>query len=240
MAREAEDDEREFLAGLKARTGRDLAEWMAAIAAQGFADKNEVIDWLREQGLPFARASWLERIHKNGGKPIYSSKSPKPAGEPPKPARDAGEPLGPALDEHLVGPGIAKLRPDAPFYVHVGATPRQVADLERLLAAAKGYRPLYEWLADEISKALRPVSFVPKNTYVSIGGPREFAAVTMHKTGLRLGLDLGDHPFDAPLQKSNMRGPGPAITHMIVLDDARQINDELMSLLKAAQQRVNA
>ena len=37
---------------------------MAAIAAQGFADKNEMIDWLREQGLPFARASWLERIHK--------------------------------------------------------------------------------------------------------------------------------------------------------------------------------
>ena len=46
---------------------------MAAIAAQGFADKNETIDWLREQGLPFARASWLERIHSNGGKPIYAA-----------------------------------------------------------------------------------------------------------------------------------------------------------------------
>ena len=44
---------------------------MAAIAAQGFSDKNETIDWLREQGIPFARASWLERIHSNGGKPIY-------------------------------------------------------------------------------------------------------------------------------------------------------------------------
>src|SRR5262245_27205851 len=66
------DEEREFLAGLKARTGRDLAEWMAAIAAQGFGDKNEIIDWLRTQGLPFARASWLERIHRNGGKPIYA------------------------------------------------------------------------------------------------------------------------------------------------------------------------
>src|SRR3990172_2669715 len=76
MTREAEEDEREFLAGLKARTGADLAEWMAAIAAQGFADKNEVIDWLREQGFPFARASWLERIHKNGGKPIYAGDVP--------------------------------------------------------------------------------------------------------------------------------------------------------------------
>src|SRR5688572_10829926 len=62
------DEEREFLAGLKARTGRDLSQWMAAIAAQGFHDKNEIIDWLRTQGLPFARASWLERIHRNGGK----------------------------------------------------------------------------------------------------------------------------------------------------------------------------
>src|SRR5262245_32904268 len=68
-----EHEEREFLAGLKARTGRDLAEWMAAIAAQGFHDKNEIIDWLRTQGLPFARASWLERIHRNGGKPIHDA-----------------------------------------------------------------------------------------------------------------------------------------------------------------------
>ena len=37
----------------------------------GLSDKNEIIDWLREQSLPFARASWLERIHRNGGKPIY-------------------------------------------------------------------------------------------------------------------------------------------------------------------------
>ena len=235
MAREAEEEEREFLAGLKARTGRDLAEWMAAIAAQGFADKNEVIDWLREQGLPFARASWLERIHKNGGKPIYASNLQKPAreaSEPPKPVGEAGEPPKPASDEPP--------RPDSQWTIYVVPTPRQVADFERLLAAAKGYRPLYDWLADEISKALPPVSFVAKNTYVSIGGPKEFAAVTFHKTGLRLGLDLGDRPFDAQLQRSNMRGPGPAITHMIVLDDARQINDELMSLLKAAQLHANA
>ena len=71
MAKDEREEEREFLSGLKARTGRDLGEWMAAIAAQGFTDKNEIIDWLREQGLPFARASWLERIHRNGGKPIY-------------------------------------------------------------------------------------------------------------------------------------------------------------------------
>src|SRR5262245_51167439 len=76
MANGEHEEEREFLAGLKARTGRDLAEWMAAIAAQGFQDRNEIIDWLRTQGLPFARASWLERIHRNGGKPIHAASAP--------------------------------------------------------------------------------------------------------------------------------------------------------------------
>jgi len=234
MAKDEREEEREFLSGLKARTGRDLGEWMAAIAAQGSADKNEIIDWLREQSLPFARASWLERIHRNGGKPIYSSEPPKPAREarePPKPVGEASEPPKPASDEQP--------RPDSQWTIYVGPTPRQTADLERLLAAAKGYRPLYEWLADEIRKALPDVSFAPKNTYVSIVGPSEFAAITMHKAGLRLGLDLGDRPFDPLLQKSNMRGFGPAITHMIVLTDARQVNEELLAAIMAANARVN-
>ena len=72
MSNDEREEERAFLEGLKARTGRDLAEWMAAIAAQGSSDKNEIIDWLRTQGLPFARASWLERIHRKGGKPIHA------------------------------------------------------------------------------------------------------------------------------------------------------------------------
>ena len=67
---------------------------MAAITAQGFADKNETIDWLRAQGFPFARASWLERIHSNGGRPIYEhaaaaqgrARAEPSAGRPAKPA----------------------------------------------------------------------------------------------------------------------------------------------------------
>ena len=37
MARDEEAEEREFLADLHTRTGRDLAQWMAAIAAQSFS-----------------------------------------------------------------------------------------------------------------------------------------------------------------------------------------------------------
>ena len=79
----------------------------------------------------------------------------------------------------------------------------------------------------------------PKANYISIGHPREFAAITLHATELRLGLDLGDRPFDAQLQKTKLKGPPPAITHMLVLTDARQVNADLLALLAAAKARVN-
>ena len=226
MTREAEEDEREFLAGLKTRTGRDLADWMAAIAAQGFADKNEVIDWLREQGLPFARASWLERIHKNGGKPIYSHAPPSEAEGPVPNAASA--------------PRLQRPKPSRPAPATAEAAAPDADALEKIIAAAKGYRPLYHLLAAEMQKAIPGLPIAPRSGYLGIGAPAEFAALTLHATELRFGLGLGDHPFDAQLQPSKMRGPGPAITHMVVLTDARQINDELMSLLKAAQRRANA
>jgi hypothetical protein len=227
MAKDEREEEREFLAGLKARTGRDHAEWMAAIAAQGFADKNEVIDWLREQGLPFARASWLERIHKNGGKPIYSSELPK---EPERTATQTPAPL----------PKPAQLPRTKPVRAAAPASSQTDADaMEKLLVAAKGYRPLYHMLEAEMRKAFPDLAIAPTSTYLSIGAPGEFAALTLHATELRLGLDLGERPFDPILLKSKLKGPGPSITHMIVLTDARQINDDLIALLKAANQRVN-
>src|SRR5262245_9164690 len=99
MAADERQEEAQFLAELKARSGRDLAAWMDAIAAQHFSDKNEVIDWLRSQGFVFARASWLERIHSNGGRPIYEGAperpprpAPKPRAEPPKPHAEPVKP----------------------------------------------------------------------------------------------------------------------------------------------------
>jgi Domain of unknown function (DUF5655) len=214
MARDEEAEEREFLADLQTRTGRDLAQWMAAIAAQNFSDKNEVIDWLRAQGIPFARASWLERIHSNGGRPIYLA----PPGQP----GDEGQPQPPP----------AKAAPRPP-------SRRELADLDRLLAASKGYRPLYQMLEAEIRGVVPDLAVRPKAGYLSLGAPREFAAVTFYATELRLGLDLGDAPHVQALQKPRMRGPGPGISHMVVLTDARQVNPDLLNLIKAANTRVN-
>jgi len=219
MARDEGEKEREFLEGLKARTGRDLAEWMTAIASQNFTDKNEIIDWLRGQGLPFARASWLERIHRNGGRPINSD---APVGE-------AADQLHPTATSQVLPPGPGSKTPAA----------QDTAAIEKLLSAAKGYRPLYHLLEAQIRAAVPGAGFSPQARYVSVGAPAEFAAITLHTTEVRLGLDLGDRAFDGMLQKAKLRGPGPAITHMVVLTDARQVNDDLLALLESANRRVN-
>jgi len=56
---------------------------------------------------------------------------------------------------------------------------------------------------------------------------------------VRLGLDLGDRAFDARLQEAKLRGAGPAITHMLVLTDARQVDEALSALVASANARVN-
>ena len=72
MSTDYAEKERDFIASLNEDTGRDLDGWMAAISESGFSERNAIIDWLRHQGSQFARASWLERIHHNGGRLIYA------------------------------------------------------------------------------------------------------------------------------------------------------------------------
>ena len=220
MAKDEREVEREFLEGLKARTGRDLAAWMTAIAVKGFTDKNEIIDWLRSQGLPFARASWLERIHRNGGKPIHADASMGEAPDQPAP------------------PGATQV-PEARPAEKV-APPRDTTELETLLSAAKGYRPLYHLLEASIRSAVPGVVFSAQARHISVGAPAEFAAITLQATEVRLGLALGNRPCEGMLQKAKLRGHGPGITHMVVLTDARQVNEDLLALIKAAMERVDA
>jgi uncharacterized protein DUF5655 len=222
MARDEREEEQELLADLQARTGRSLADWMAAITAQGFADKNETIDWLRREGIPFARASWLERIHSNGGRPIYEHAAPRKPEPLPEPERPAAPP-----------------KPVRSVEVQKPLSTDETALYDKLLAAGKGYRPLYLMLEGEMRKAFPSLVILPRTSYLSIGAPKEFAAVTLHAAEVRLGLDLGDRPFDPHVQKSKLKGPGAAITHMVTLTDARQIDGALLSLLGEANARVN-
>ena len=221
MAADERQEEQQFLAELKARSGRDLADWMALIAAQNFSDKNEAIDWLRAQGLAFARASWLERIHSNGGRPIYQEAAERPPRPQSRPRAEKGS----------AAPAPLPPRPDP--------GPGEAAQLEALIAQAKGYRPLYLMLETEVKRALPGLVLRPAATHISFTAPAEFAAVTLAASEVRLGLALGEHAFDARLQRAKLKGAGEHITHMVVLTDARQVNADLVSVILAANARIN-
>jgi hypothetical protein len=196
---------------------------MAVITAQGFADRNQTIDWLRSQGFPFARASWLERIHHNGGKPIYQP--------------DAG---AKKVRAKAVSGGTAQEKsPTEARAAPAPSTEGEAARLEALVASAKGYRPLYVLLENAIRAAIPSVTISGKSGYISFGAPREFAVIAAGPTELRLGLDLGQRETDAHVQKSRIKGPASSISHMVVLTDARQVNADLAALVHAANARVN-
>ena len=215
MAADERQEETQFLAELKARSGRDLAGWMTAIAAQNFGDKNEVIDWLRGQGFAFARASWLERIHSNGGRPIYEGVAERPARSQPKPRPEPAAPPPPP------------------------PTGEEAALLEKLMAQAKGYRPLYQMLEAEVKRAIPELRLSPAATHIAFSAPATFAAVALSASEVRLGLALGEHPCDSRLQRAKMKGVAEDISHMVVLTDARQVNADLLSRVLAANIRVN-
>lgn len=140
MSTDYEDKEREFLSYLKADTGRDLAEWMVAITEAGLAHRNDVIDWLRRQGFIFARASWLQRIHHGGGRPIYLSEVPPnlerhqrapgaerpsaktPAKPPSQPPPSTGAPASPARLSPV---------PSRPVLVYTAPVPQKPRELDQ-------------------------------------------------------------------------------------------------------------
>jgi hypothetical protein len=226
MAHDEAEEERTFLADLQARSGRDLAAWMHAISEQGFSDKNETIDWLRAQGFPFARASWLERIHSNGGRPIYLDAPPEPGAVIVPDARPA--------------PAIAPKPKPTPSPKPAPQAAADAPSLETLIASAKGYRPLYQILEGMIRQVVPDVVLTPNAGYITFWAGGEFAIIQPTGSEIRLGLALGDRPHDANLGPVRIKGAGPAITHMISLKDARQVNAELQGLIAAAFAHVAA
>lgn len=231
MATDFGEKERAFLDGLKENTGRDLAEWMQEIAASGQVQRNDIIDWLRHKGLMFSRASWLERIHHNGGQPIYAD-APKDTPRS-RPRRRREGVLATALP-------AASLATDPPPPVAPPAASVAVAtgDIDALLAKAKAYRPLAQHVLAKI-KSVRPAAdFTAREGAVAIGDPNVFAALGITAKELRLHLALGEHPFDEVVRKGQAGGglgKGEALTHMLVLTDARQIDQRLLDLVALAK-----
>lgn len=112
--------------------------------------------------------------------------------------------------------------------------------LDNQFAKYPEMRPLFDDLKSAILKWDRETTFVVKKTYVSITKKREFGAVNIKKGELRLGLDLGELPFDETVEKAKLTGPMPRISHMVRIKSDRNINDNLFNLLKISDERVSS
>ena len=109
--------------------------------------------------------------------------------------------------------------------------------LKNQFAKAGDMRPLYEAVIAFVKENFPAASVLPKKTYVSILENREFAAINIKPKELRIGLDLGDRPFDAKIEKAKLTGPMPRISHMIVLMDEKQLDADVVGVLRESHGR---
>ena len=112
--------------------------------------------------------------------------------------------------------------------------------LENQFAKADAMRPLYESVINFVKKNFPEVTVLPKKTYVSILEKREFAAINIKPKELRIGFDLGDKPFDATVTKSKLTGPMPRISHMVIVTDSKQVNEDMLTLLRESHSRTHS
>ncbi len=234
MSSDYADKEREFLDTLEADTGRDLAGWMAAIASAGLGHRNDIIDWLRRQRFTFDRASWLERIHHNGGRPIYAEipgARSKPEVKAEAPAFD--EP--PPAEVQRPAPKVLP-RPSAVPAATAAAQAAQ-SELETLLARGKAFRPLAQHLLKSIETAHPGTSVTARGNLIALAAAAEFAVIALSGKDLKLGLALDDAAPRDGLDTARIAGAGPAITHMVTLTDVRRIDAALLAHIAAAVAR---
>ncbi|MEI9901764.1 MAG: DUF5655 domain-containing protein [Hyphomicrobium sp.] len=250
MATDFGEKEREFIDGLKENSGRSLDEWMQAISEAKLPHRNDIIDWLRREGLMFSKASWLERIHHNGGRPIYAG-VPKDAlpkrplrrldarvpAVAPQPAPAASPTPSPAMQsagvqrQSAIAPAVAGALPPVP-----------AGDLDAVLAKAKAYRPLAQLVLATIRQVSPAADLGVRESAVAIGAPAPFAVLGIATRELRLHLALGDHPFDEVVKKGQAGGglgKGEALSHMLVLNDARQVDARFSELVALAAGRAS-
>jgi hypothetical protein len=95
--------------------------------------------------------------------------------------------------------------------------------------------PTYRVLENSIQQQLPDdVELIPTKAYVSIEGKRCFACATLTKKNIRVGLDLGETPFDDYLQKAKSLGAMPNLTHMVEIEAEADVNGRLMDYMQQA------
>lgn len=248
MATDYTQKERLFISSLEQDTGADLAGWLRAIDLANLTGRNAIIDWLRQQGFTFANASWLERIHHNGGKLIYGEGASGKLALVRALAPDslsgsvAVSGLEPDPDPELLQPQRNfKPRPisvvPAPDISRPPVTPRS-ADVAALLAVAKGLRPLAEVVIGEVLRAVPSAICETDAALIVFKAPLAFAALLPGPKELRLFGDFGEISGLAKRAEASQRTT-PPFARVIVLNDARQVTPTLTDTIRAAQMRVN-
>jgi hypothetical protein len=90
---------------------------------------------------------------------------------------------------------------------------------------------------------VRPkTSFLARDGFIAMADPGVFAALGISPKELRLHLALGDRPFDEAVKKGQAGaglGKGDALSHMVVLTDARQVDQRLLDLIGRAARPAN-
>lgn len=217
MATDYREMEREFVDGLTGDTGKDLDQWMLAIDNSGLTERNAIIDWLRFQGFQFSWASWLQRIHHNGGRLIYD---------------DDTEPTADRVGDDAPAERPAQVETKRP-------TPAQVVDADggiaRLLQEAKGLKPLAELVLRDICRSVDGARLAPSPPLIVASAPTPFIALLPHPKKLRV---YADFPADAlpglvRAPDAQLKGPAP-FSGMILLDDARLIDAAFAAAVRGA------
>jgi hypothetical protein len=253
MSTDYAEKEREFIASLEADTGRDLAGWMNEITRANLPHRNDIIDWLRTKGFPFAKASWLERIHHNGGRLIYADDGPRRPAAPRRPRETPKVADAPAIAPKPPVPPPAPSRParpiePAPPVIVAMPPPRGPAApplnvdarLNALLAKAKAYRPLAQFVLNETHAAIPAATFEPQPPQIVFLAPQPFAELVISSKDVRLCFDFGMRPLDEVSRQAGSQattGRAKPFPHVIVLTDARQITAGLIELLREAAAR---
>ncbi len=232
MSSDYAEKEREFLDTLAADTGRDLDGWMAAIAGTGLTHRDDIIDWLRQRRFTFDRASWLERIHNNGGRPIYADR-------PDLKTLVAGTSEPPAKVQR---PAVASQpsAPPAPVRQAASPSPERSTDalgLEALLAKGKAFRPLAQHLLKAIETAHPGVAASARGALIVLGLPVEFAVLAVSAKDVKLGLAMGDAATRPGLETARITSAPPTVTHMVTLTDVRRIDAALLAYIAEAAAR---
>lgn len=240
MSSDYAEKEREFLDTLEADTGRNLTGWMIAIAGTGLTHRDDIIDWLRRHRFTFDRASWLERIHNNGGRPIYAEKPDLKAlttGVSDAPSRPQG-----ATVVSTEPPGVPPVptRPMTPQPVRPAPPSPSTETVETLLAKGKAFRPLAQHLLKAIETAHPGLAVSTRGALVALGLPDEFAVLAVSARDVKLGLAMGDAMPREGLDAARIPGAGPSITHMAALTDVRRVDAALLRYLAEAAARATA